>query len=172
MPATAEFRLRPQKAWHYNHVTFTSIAKNFMLYCRLIYMLSMLYVRLTIKVKVGIPESFKVGWYPHKITGSSHLRYSRNLPLCRGGREAGVSIDWRIIKLEARSSDGEEFKASQSLILAILKLSYKSTYLMSVAFRSIPYSTDGVLRCQLTWSNQSHANFLTLVAKLNMVKTN
>ena len=23
---------------------------------------------------------------------------------------------------------------------------------MSVAFRSIPYSMDGVLRCQLTWS--------------------
>ena len=63
----------PKEAWHYNHVTFTPIAKNFMLYCRLIYMLSMLYVRLTIKVKVGIPESFKVGWYPHKITGSSHL---------------------------------------------------------------------------------------------------
>ena len=37
-------------------------------------MLSMLYVRLTIKVKVGIPETFKVGWYPHKITGSSHLK--------------------------------------------------------------------------------------------------
>ena len=52
---------------------FTPIAKNVMLYCRLIYMLSMLYVRLTIKVKVGIPESFKVGWYPHKLTGSSHL---------------------------------------------------------------------------------------------------
>ena len=33
----------------------------------------MLYVRLTIKVKVGVPESFKVGWYPHKMTGSSHL---------------------------------------------------------------------------------------------------
>ena len=33
----------------------------------------MLYVRLTIKVKVGIPESVKVRWYPHKITGSSHL---------------------------------------------------------------------------------------------------
>ena len=47
-----------------------------MLYCRLIYMLSTLYVRLTIKVKGGggIPESFKVGWYPHKITGSSHLK--------------------------------------------------------------------------------------------------
>ena len=50
-----------------------SIAKNFMLYCRLIYLLSMLYVRLTIKVKVGTPESFKVGRYPHKIAGSSHL---------------------------------------------------------------------------------------------------
>ena len=60
-------------AWHYNHVTFTPIAKNFMLYCRLIYMLSILCVRLTIKVKAGIPESFKVGWYPRKKTGSSHL---------------------------------------------------------------------------------------------------
>ena len=60
-------------AWHYNHVTSTPIAKNFMLYCRLIYMLSILCVRLTIKVKVGIPESFKVGWYPREKTGSSHL---------------------------------------------------------------------------------------------------
>ena len=51
-------------AWNYNHVTFTPIAKNFMLYCTLIYMLSILCVRLTIKVKVGIPESFKVGSYP------------------------------------------------------------------------------------------------------------
>ena len=33
----------------------------------------MQYVRLMIKVKVEIPESFKLGWYPHKITGSSHL---------------------------------------------------------------------------------------------------
>ena len=61
-------------AWHYSHVTFTSIAKDFMLYCRLIYMLSILCVRLTIKVKAGIPESFKVGWYPPKKTGSSHLK--------------------------------------------------------------------------------------------------
>ena len=60
-------------AWHYNHVTFTPIAKNLMLYCRLIYMLSILCVKLTIKVKVGIPESFKEGWYPPKKTGSSHL---------------------------------------------------------------------------------------------------
>ena len=41
----------------------------FMLYCRLIYMLSILCVRLTIKVKVGIPESFKVGWCPPKKLG-------------------------------------------------------------------------------------------------------
>ena len=61
-------------AWHYNHVTFTPIAKYFLLYCRLIYMLSILCVRLTIKVKVGIPESFKVGWYRQKLTGSSHLK--------------------------------------------------------------------------------------------------
>ena len=61
-------------AWHYNHVTFTPIAKNFMLYCRLIYMLSVLCVRLTIKVKVGIPESFKVGWYPPKKLGRVTLK--------------------------------------------------------------------------------------------------
>ena len=42
-------------------------------------MLSILCVRLTIKVKVGIPESLKVGWYPppKKKTGSSHLKYKR-----------------------------------------------------------------------------------------------
>ena len=59
-------------AWHYNHVTFTRIAKNFMLYCRLIYMISILCVRLMIKVKVGIPESFKVGWYPQKKQFAKH----------------------------------------------------------------------------------------------------
>ena len=70
-------------AWHYNHVSFTPIAKNFMLYCRLISMLSILCVRLTIKVKVGIPESFKVGWYPPKKTGSSHLKSLMNKILVR-----------------------------------------------------------------------------------------
>ena len=39
-------------------------------------MLSILCVRLTIKVKVGIPENFKVGGYPPKKTGSSHLNYT------------------------------------------------------------------------------------------------
>ena len=38
-------------------------------------MLSILCVRLAIKVKVGIPESLKVGWYPPKKTGSSHLKF-------------------------------------------------------------------------------------------------
>ena len=44
-------------------------------------MLSILCVRLTIKVKVEIPESFKVGWYPPKKTGSSHLndKYKANV---------------------------------------------------------------------------------------------
>ena len=48
-------------------------------------MLSILCVRLTIKVKVGIPESFKVGFYSppakkkkkKKKTGSSHLKVAR-----------------------------------------------------------------------------------------------
>ena len=56
----------PKEVWHYNHVTFTPIAKNF------------IFFRLTIKVKVGIPETFKVGWYPHKITGSSYLKHDQN----------------------------------------------------------------------------------------------
>ena len=40
-------------------------------------MLSILCVRITIKVKVGTPESFKVRWYPPKKTGSSHLKIYR-----------------------------------------------------------------------------------------------
>ena len=82
-------------AWHYNHVTFTPIAKNFTLYCTLIYMLFILCVRLTIKVKVGIPESFKVGWYPLKKTGSSHLKKPRtnsNSKAVRSKAEAGMSL--------------------------------------------------------------------------------
>ena len=75
-------------AWHYNHVTFTPIAKNFMLYCRLIYMLSILCVILTIKVKVGIPESFKVGWYPPKKLGRVTLS-----SLNSESRRAGHEID-------------------------------------------------------------------------------
>ena len=51
-------------AWHYNHVTFTPIAKNFILYCRLIYMLSILCVRLTIKVKVGITRELQSRMVP------------------------------------------------------------------------------------------------------------
>ena len=91
IPATAEFQ-DPKEARHYDHVTFTPITKHFMLYCRLIYMLSMLYVRLMIKVKVGIPETLKVGWYPHKITGSSHLElYYKGLLYCGVCRKQNFS---------------------------------------------------------------------------------
>ena len=79
-------------AWHYNHVTFTPIAKNFMLYCRLIYMLSILFVRLTIKVKVGIPESFKVGWEPPpKKIGRVTLREIENNAYAKFWGREGVN---------------------------------------------------------------------------------
>ena len=85
-------------AWHYNHVTFTPIAKNFMLYCRLIYMLSILCVRLTIKVKVGIPESFKVGWYPPKKLGRVTLKNMQYLvtahsSICKHRSSKGKSVN-------------------------------------------------------------------------------
>ena len=48
-------------------------------------MLSILCVRLTIKVKVGIPESFKVGWYPPKKTGSSHLKLTGYCHILKSG---------------------------------------------------------------------------------------
>ena len=68
-------------AWHYNHVTFTPIVKFFLLYCRLIYTLSILCVELTIKAKVGIPESFKVGWYRQQKTGLTHLKQLTRIQL-------------------------------------------------------------------------------------------
>ena len=40
-------------AWHYNHVTFSPIAKNFLLLCRLIYMLPILCVKSYDKSKGG-----------------------------------------------------------------------------------------------------------------------
>ena len=89
-------------AWHYNHVTFTPIAKNFMLYCRLIYMLSILCVRLTIKVKVGIPESFKVGWYPPKKTGSSHLKCAKVVVLNLGAILFFCGIHFKPLKLRKK----------------------------------------------------------------------
>ena len=80
-------------AWHNNYVTFTPIAKNFMLYCRLIYMLSILCVRLTIKIKVRIPESFKVGWYPppqKKKLGRVTLTYRPRLRSSRKRKQSGI----------------------------------------------------------------------------------
>ena len=51
-------------------------------------MLSILCVRLTINVKVGIPDSLKVGWYPPKKTGSSHLK--QNNDFARASRFSAV----------------------------------------------------------------------------------
>ena len=62
-------------------------------------MLPMLYVRLTIKVKVGIPENFKAGWYPHKITGSSHLKNLNKKP--------NKNLNKNLNKIIIRSSPGE-----------------------------------------------------------------
>ena len=111
---TKKFRQRqnfdsdPKEAWHYNYVTFTPISKNFMPYCRLIYMLSMLYVRLKIKVNVGIPERFKVGWYPHKIPGSSHLNYFSFKT------ESSDELQMSKSKVELCVRDGENFFGERS----------------------------------------------------------
>ena len=53
-------------ACHYNHVTFTPIAKNFMLYCRLIYMLSILCVILNDKSKGGDTRELQSRMVPPK----------------------------------------------------------------------------------------------------------
>ena len=59
-------------AWHYNQVTFTPMAKNFMLYCRLIYVLhSMCYTY--DKSKGGDTRELQSRMVPPQKTGSSHL---------------------------------------------------------------------------------------------------
>ena len=55
-------------------------------------MLSILCVILTIKVKVGIPESFKVGWYPLKKTGSSHLKAREYIKAAREKRASSRAL--------------------------------------------------------------------------------
>ena len=120
----------PKEAWHYNHVTFTPIAKNVMLYCRLIYMLSMLYVRLTVKVKMGIPESFKVGWYPHKIARSSHLKYQNSKNLSPN------MVKWKrerryISKLLIKTSEGNGYKHFKKVTLRIQELQVAYRFVIS-----------------------------------------
>ena len=46
----------------------------------------------TIKVKVGIPDSFKVGWYLHKITGSNQLNSSVRWHMSGAASEPGLSF--------------------------------------------------------------------------------
>ena len=62
----------PKQVLHYNLVTLTSIAKNFMLYRTLIYVLSMLYVRLTIKVKVPRGDLKEV-FFTLRVWGGSYM---------------------------------------------------------------------------------------------------
>ena len=45
-----------------------------------------------IKVRVGIPESFKVGWYALKITGSSHLN---NIDMLHTSRPQEFLGEWK-----------------------------------------------------------------------------
>ena len=82
-------------AWHYNHVTFTPIAKNFMVYCTLIYTLSILCIRLRIKEKVGIPESFKVGWYRPSPRKLGRVTLTMNAKLTDiNFRQCGNNLRW------------------------------------------------------------------------------
>ena len=80
-------------------------------------MLSILCVRLTIKVKVGIPESFKVGWYPPKKTGSSHLKSTKMF------FEAGNGlIPLRLFAIAQYLSVSTSFRAFTPASLQILRI--------------------------------------------------
>ena len=131
-------------AWHYNHVTFTPIASKFMLYCRLIYMLSILCVRLTIKVKVGIPESFKVGWYPPRKTGSSHLK---SLLGVKG-------LSWKKKLL---------FKAKFSPS-SVIPLPRQVNFYLNLILISLCEETDAFLKFTLSHSFISYVSYIFIIA--------
>ena len=109
-------------------MTFTPIAKNFMLYCRLIYMLSILCVRLTIKVKVGIPESFKVGWCSPQKTGSSHLNMM--VRKCKWRNSDLNARGFSTITLK-RSPPAQRLKMQNTLILLQSLHSSKHYFLLN-----------------------------------------
>ena len=68
----------PKEVWHYyNHATFTPTAKNFMLYCRLIYIHAICWTY--DQSKGGDTRELQSRMVPHKITGSSHLKGPENL---------------------------------------------------------------------------------------------
>ena len=71
-------------------------------------MLSILCVILTIKVKVGIPESFKVGWYPPKKLGRVTLNAPGSIAFSQehfktisyakfGGQTECIMGNWKIV---------------------------------------------------------------------------
>ena len=88
-------------------------------------MLPILCVRLTMKVKVGIPESFKVGWYPLKKTGSSHLNsfwyrcLKKNYEMCSDWR-------WRdfVLNFAVCSADFHSRKRIHDLV-SITRIAFK-----------------------------------------------
>ena len=88
-------------------------------------MLSILCVRLTIKVKVRIPESFKVGWYPPKKTGSSHLNESEPaLPLVSG---YGTYSSYRLL----------HFRDKKGRFVSVSIWSHLFLYIMSVEEKKV-----------------------------------
>ena len=80
-------------------------------------MLSILSVSLTIKVKVGIPESFKVGWYPPpKKTGSSHLKGFSKFSLPQYVKQDLVLFSMPINKQKKRKKDPTLLKVTMMYI--------------------------------------------------------
>ena len=72
-----------------------------MLYCRLIYTLSMLYVRLTIKVKVGYQRAPKWNGTPTKQLGRVTLKeHGKKLFACRLQLERGLRNNIELLSLE------------------------------------------------------------------------
>ena len=104
-----------------------------MLYCRLIYLLSILCVRLTVKVMVGIPEGFKVGWYPPKKVGRVTLRSLIQLvSKCTGGineqllKTSGADVLSSRKKLKKTSDEGRGGQPSPHSLLYVGELDSNS----------------------------------------------
>ena len=81
-------------------------------------MLSILCVRLTIKVKVGIPESFKVGWHPPpKQKGGRVTLIVQNY--CFAIKYIEINI--KILKANGEEAQGKRFYGDRYLLLKFIK---------------------------------------------------
>ena len=63
---------------------------------------------------MGIPEGFKAGWYPHKITGFSHL----NVNVLLGSMMQWTSFSFRKGRLGGGGRGGEIVNVQYSLLVA------------------------------------------------------